>query len=463
MGIFSAKNLSRGVTLQGELPCGKTILSRTFKIAGPSVVESVFGCLIGMVDTMMVGSLGSAAIAAIGLTGQPSMLVRAVFIAMNIAVSAIVAHRKGQDDANGARRVLSQALTLAIVLGLILSGLAVVFADPILRFAGSQADTHSQAVLYFRMVMSAFIFSNITLTINAAQRGAGNTKITMTTNLTANIVNVVLNYLLIGGNFGFPKLGIAGAALATMIGTFVGCCMSIASILKPDGFLYMPGSFKLKFERDTMKTILNIGSSSLVEQAFLRVGFMASALVVANLGTRNFAAHQICMNLISLSFTFGDGLNAASVSLTGQSLGMKRRDLARIYMRTIQRIGFIAAVVLCVVFTFVGRYIFMLFTKETPVIDTCMSILPLITTIVFFQIPQVIYGGALRGAGDTKYVAVASIIGIALVRPTVSWFLSYPIGLGLIGAWLGIYIDQIVRMSLLYLRIRGDKWMYHKV
>ncbi len=463
MGLFSVKSLSHGVALQGDLPEGKAILKRTFKIAGPSVLESVFGCLIGMIDTMMVGSLGSSAIAAIGLTGQPSMLVRAVFIAMNIAVSAIVAHRKGQQDENGARRVLSQALTLAISLGLLLSGLAVAFADPVLKFAGSQADTHNQAVTYFRMVMSAFIFSNVTLTINAAQRGAGNTKITMTTNITANLVNVVLNYLLIGGNFGFPKLGIAGAALATMIGTFVGCCMSIASILKPDGFLYMPGSFKLKFERDTMKTILNIGSSSLVEQAFLRVGFMASALVVANLGTTNFAAHQICMNLISLSFTFGDGLNAASVSLTGQSLGMKRRDLARIYMRTIQRIGIVAAIVLCIVFTLVGRYIFMLFTKETPVIATCMTILPLITTIVFFQIPQVIFGGALRGAGDTKYVAVASIIGIALVRPTVSWVLSYPLQLGLVGAWLGIYIDQIVRMILLYFRIRGDKWMYHKV
>ena len=463
MGLFSIKALARGVEPQGELPASSAVVKRTLKIAGPSVLESVFGCLIGMVDTMMVGTLGSSAIAAIGLTGQPTMLVRAVFMAMNIAVSAIVAHRKGQQDNQGARKVLSQALTLAIVLGIFLSVLVIIFAEPILKFAGSQPDTHANSVLYFRMIMSAFIFSNITLTINAAQRGAGNTQITMTTNITSNVVNVVLNYLLIGGNLGFPRLGITGAALASMIGMFVGCCMSVSSILKKDGFLYMRGSFKLKFDRETMGTILNIGSSSLIEQAFMRIGFMTSTLVVANLGTTNFAAHQICMNLISLSFTVGDGLNAASVALTGQSLGMNRRDLTRIYMRTIQRIGFLAAAFMCVLFTFVGRYIYMLFTTEIPVLDVCMSVLPLSTTIVFFQIPQVIYGGALRGAGDTKYVAMVSAISLVCVRPVIGWVLCYPLKMGLLGAWLGIYVDQMVRMSLMWLRIRGDKWMYHKV
>ena len=115
--------------------------------------------------------------------------------------------------------------------------MVVTFADPILRFCGTGDDTHADAVTYFSIIMSGIIFNCIQMGINAAQRGSGNTKITMRTNLTSNIINVIGNYILIGGHFGFPALGVRGAALATVFGSLVACIMSIVSICRKDTFI----------------------------------------------------------------------------------------------------------------------------------------------------------------------------------------------------------------------------------
>ena len=190
----------------GEIPPGKEMLLRALRIAWPSILESFLVALVGLIDTVMVSSLGSYAIAAVGLTTQPKFICLAIFISLNVAVSAIVARRKGEDDRESANSVLMQALIITVALTVVISILAIVFAEPILRLAGTADDTHEPAVAYFRIITGGMIFNVISLVINAAQRGAGNTKIAMRTNMVSNGVNIVFNYLLIGGNFGFPKL-----------------------------------------------------------------------------------------------------------------------------------------------------------------------------------------------------------------------------------------------------------------
>ena len=463
MGLFDAKSLSRGIELEGEIPQGKEIFKKTIKIAWPAVTESVLVFLVGMIDMMMVGTLGKEAIAAVGLTTQPKFIALALFMSLNIAISAIVAHRRGQKDKDGAQRVLVQALVIVVCLAVIISTLCLVFADSILQLAGTQSDTHGLATSYFKIIITGLIFQVIMLVINAAQRGAGNTKISMRTNIVANLVNVVLNYLLIGGNLGFPKLGIAGAAIATVIGIIVGCGMSIFSVLKKNSFLTLRGVRKIKFDKETISSIVSLGSSTLTEQVFMRIGFLLYSLIIANLGTDSFAAHQIAINVLSLSFAFGDGLGSASVALVGQSLGAKRKDLARIYTRATIRIGVLLTIGISAFYFTLGRFMYSLYTNDALVLELCMQLLPISVATVFFQVPQVIYGGCLRGAGDAKYMALISMINLAIVRPAMSWALCYPVGLGVIGAWIGLFIDQIMRMAFATVRMRGDKWMSHKV
>lgn len=148
-------------------------------------------------------------------------------------------------------------------------------------WSGSQPDTHNSAVLYFRIIMGCMLFNIISLVINAAQRGAGDTRISMRTSLTANVVNMVGNYLLIQGNLGFPKLGIAGAAIATVIGTIVVCSMSIASLFRKEGFLSIPFFIKSKcgITLQSVKVVGKLAGSAFIEQLLLRVGFTAVAVM----------------------------------------------------------------------------------------------------------------------------------------------------------------------------------------
>ena len=207
------------------------------KVAWPSALESFFIALAGMVDTYMVSGLDKAAVAAVGLTTQPKFIGLSLVMALKISISALVARRFGQKDQDKANAILSMGLIFTIVSSILISVLSVVYADPIMRLVGSQEDTHAYAVTYFRIIMGGMIFNAIQITINAALRGTGNTKIAMRTNVTANIVNIFGNYVLIEGRLGFPALGISGAAIATVFGTVVACGMSIASVCKKDGYI----------------------------------------------------------------------------------------------------------------------------------------------------------------------------------------------------------------------------------
>lgn len=463
MHLFNPVRMLRGMEPAGEIPGNRELLQETLRVAWPSILESFLISLIGLIDTMMVSTLGPEAIAAIGLTTQPKFIGLAFFLSLNTAISALVARRHGEDDRQAANKILIQALVITVGLTLIISTLCVTLADPIILMAGSEPETHEMASSYFKLIMGCMGFNTVSMVINAAQRGAGNTKISMRTNIVSNLVNVLFNYLLIGGNLGFPKLGVQGAAIATILGTCVAMGMSIASVFQPRNFVCLIGHLKIKFDKVTLSAIANIGSSTLVEQIFLRIGFLIYAIIVAKLGTTVFAAHQIGMNILSISFSFGDGLSIAAIALVGHSLGAKRKDLARIYGGVCQRIGLCFSALLAVIYLTLGQNIFRLFGDDPVVMSYSNMLMSMIVIIVLFQITQVVYSGCLRGAGDTRYTALVSLVSVAIIRPGSGFLFTYPLGLGLTGAWIGLAFDQVCRFLMTWVRFRKGKWTDLKI
>ena len=456
--ILRTRSLLRGEEPSGPLPTDGELLRETLRIAWPSMLESFLVALVGFIDTVMVSGLGTAAIAAVGLTTQPKFICLAVFLSLNVAVSALVARRRGQDDPEKANRVLVQSILITLGLTAVISVAAFALADPILRLAGSAPDTHEDAVAYFRIITAGMVFNTLTMVINAAQRGAGNTRIAMKTNIVANLVNICFNYLLIGGNLGFPELGVRGAAIATVLGTVCACALSIASVLRKDSFINLRSVKGWLPERQSVKSIGNVWSSSLVEQVCLRIGFLLFSMTVARLGTTELAAHQIGSNMMSMSFSFGDGLSVAAITLIGQSLGRQRPDMAKIYGSVCQRLGLCCACVMGFIYFFFGKEIFLLYSNDPVILDYGAMIMRILSVVLFMQIEQVVQFGCLRGAGDTKFTALVSFISVTFIRPGASWLLCYPIGLGLMGAWLGTALDQLVRFLLTFFRFRKGNW-----
>ena len=436
------------------------LLKETIRMAWPAVLESFFVSLAGMIDTMMVSSMGTYAVASVGLTTQPKFIMLAVFFSCNVAVSALVARRRGQDNRQNANEILLTAMWFTVIACIILTVVSVAFAHQIINLAGSNADTHDAGVLYFRVIQAGMIFNVISLVINAAQRGSGNTKIAMRTNITSSIVNIIFNYLLIGGHFGFPKWGIFGAAFATVLGTVAASAMSIHSLFDKNSYVSLPYIFKEKIRPhfDSLASITRLGSNMFVENLAMRVGFLTTAILAAKLGTEAFAAHQVGMNFLSLGFSFGDGMQVAAVALIGRSLGENNPEKAKTYGSLCQRTGLAISFFLALILFFFGRSLFSLFFTEPEVLDMGVLICNYIIVIVLFQISQIIFGGCLRGAGDMKYCLFASLISVTLIRTIVTWVLTSIFHLGLNGIWIGVLSDQVSRFIFLSLRFRQGEW-----
>ena len=447
----------------GDLPDARTIFKKTVNIAWPAVLESFLISIVAMVDNIMVSSLGTYAIAAVGLTTQPKFVFFALIISMNVALSALVARRRGENDRQGANRVLKQAIVIAVIIIAVISVVSTAFARPLLLFCGAQADTIDPAVEYYRIIMAFSFFQLFSMVLNAAQRGVGRTKIAMRTNIVSNVVNVLFNWLLINGNLGFPALGIKGAAIATVLGSAAACAISVASICNRDGYLNISLMKGKTFDKTTIKSLAKLTGGTLSEQLCFRFGFLMFAMIVANLGTTAYATHQIAMNCMHMSFAFGDGFSVAAVSLVGMNLGAKRSDLAKIYGIACKRLGRIFAIALGTFFVFFGRQIYYLFTDDMEIINLGTIIIGILIIILFFQIDQVITSGCLKGAGDTKYVAKVAFISVAIIRPLSSFLFCYPIGWGLIGAWIGTLCDQLCRNVLNATRFKSGKWSRIKI
>jgi putative MATE family efflux protein len=429
------------------------------------MVEQFLVSLVSLVDTMMVGVLGAYAISAIGLCGQPKFITLVPFFSLNVGLSAVISRRKGEGDRAGANRAMLFGLKLAVFLGLVLGLLGVRFSRQILLFAGAAPDTIDAAQSYFDIIVGGMVFNVLSLVINAAQRGVGNTRIAMRTNLTSNLVNLVLNYCLIGGHLGFPALGVKGDAIATVSGTVVACAMSFASILKPDRYLFLGyGSRESRrVDKKTTSALWRVSSASLVEQLFLRIGFMTYAILMARLGTIAFAAHQIGMNILSLSFAVGNGISIAVVALVGQSLGEGRPDMARLYGHLCQKLGLLFSVTMALVYTIFGKAIYAAFSSDSRILGYGERIMALLSLIVVLQVSQVIFSGCLRGSGDTRSVAMVALVSVAFIRPFCGWLFTYPLALGLMGGWMGLLLDQFMRFLLTFFRFRGGKWLTIKL
>ncbi|MCI7239173.1 MAG: MATE family efflux transporter [Anaerococcus sp.] len=443
----------------------KTYFKKALAVAWPALLEFFFTSLADIIDTFMVSGLGPSAVAAVGLTTQPKFIALSVFFAINAAVSALVARRQGEEDRKAANLTLITAIYITLAFVVIADLILMPLSSSILRFAGSSPDTHDLANSYYLIIMGGIVFNALSTLINAGHRGCGNTRIAFISNLVSSLVNITFNYLLIYGNFGFPKLGIRGAAIATVLGTFIATLMCLLSLTRKDSYLNFRWIKKANFafSKKVARSIGGLGFNILVENVSMRIGFFITAVTAAKLGTDSFAAHNVGMNLLSMTFSFGNGMQVASISLTGNALGAGKKKLAMVYGKVCQRIGLIISIITSIILLAFGDKIFYLFFAESHIVEKGELIVRFLTVIVLLQISQVIYGGCLRAAGDVKYPLFVALISVTFIRSAVTLLSVNILGLGLAGIWLGILSDQASRFILLRHRFNKGDWLNYEI
>lgn len=435
------------------------IRSKVIQLAGPSLIEMFLVTFVTMADMIMVGRLGTWAITSVGLTNQPLFFALAIFFAINVGTTALVARSFGSGDFVTAKEAAKQSLMATLVLGIVVSTIGYFLAPHILMFMGAERDVILRGTIYFQIIIIGLVFTSLSMSAAAILRGIGDTKKPMYINAFANIINVVFNYLLIYGKFGFPELGLMGAGIATTFSRMISTALFGIILYSPNRIqipLYIKDTYRFDFH--ILSRIYKISKSSALEQFCLRGGQVVFSKIIAGLGTDTFAAHQIAMNIVALSFMPGQAFAMAAATLVGQNLGAKNYEGAEKCGMEAKNLGLIVAGVMAAVFFVFGPFLSSLYTDKPEVIVLSTLCLRIYAFAQPAQSTQFILAGGLRGAGDTKWPLISTATGIWIGRVLLSYLFMHTLGMGLAGAWLGLSLDQIGRSYFITYRYKLGSW-----
>ncbi len=428
------------------------------KLALPALVEFGLMMLVQMIDMIQVGVLGPWAIAATGLAAQPTMLIFSVFSALVVGTTALVARAAGAGDRDYACRVTRQSFVIVLIMGAVITAVGIPASGSIIRLMGADVDTIAPGTIYMQIIMAGTIFTVGNMVLAASLRGAGDMVTPMISNMVANIVNLFGNWVLINGKLGFPRWEVAGAAVATSLSRMIAFLITLHAVYRRDKFIHISVHDSYRIEPNIIRDVLDIGIPAAVEQLIMRGGALLFARLIAGFGTIMFAAHQIAINIEGLGLVPVMAFQMATTTLVGQGLGAKKPELSEeaTHQSTIISVCLMSLVGL--IFFLFGKYAIEIFTRDAQVMSLGASALKILALSQPFTAVYFILAGALRGAGDTKYTMYISTIGVWGIRLVLGYLLADVLGMALIGAWIAVAADMLVRMLLAIKRFSGGQW-----
>jgi len=457
-----SRSTSEVISIEELAENPKLISKRVWQLAWPAMVELLLSTLFSMVDMIMVGRISYQALTAVGLTNHPTMLALAVFQALNVGSTALVARFIGSGDIKNAKATVRQSLVLVTILGVVVSIGGYLLSPAIVTFMRAEPDVYPMSVSYLQIVSLGWLFTTISLNIGAILRGSGDTMTPMRYNLFSNLLNVFGNYVLIFGKFGFPAMGVAGAALSTTLCRGVAAFLALRAIFNKNKIIGVSLKDDYRIDKNLLERLISIGLPSAMEQFLLRLGQVFFSRAVAGLGTAVYAAHQTAVNISSLTFTPGQAFGMAATTMVGQSLGAKHPDVAEKAGLAARRMGLIIALAIAIVLFFFGYDVALLYTDEPEVARAAANALKILAIMQPMQSTQFILAGALRGAGDTRWPLYSTAIGIWGIR-VVLVHVFIAMGMGLMGAWVAQLCDQAFRAVFIYSRYKSGAWKHTRV
>lgn len=433
----------------------RNLTFRVFWLALPAIGEMVLHMVIWIVDTAMVGRLGAPALSAVGLGGQIYFTSTFVLGSLGMAVTAMVARRTGEGRKDDVPSIAGQAMAMAMVMGLALTGLLLWLAPPLFRLADLGAEAAAMGTGYLRTLAPGGLAIMTVYVGNGALRGTGDTKTPLVMAAASNLINIVLDYGLIFGHFGLPALGVRGAALASLTAQTCGFLMMVVAARRMLGVRLR---HLAQFSLANIKSLIRLSAPAAAEVALMDGARMVNSFVIAGLGATAFAAHQITVATESLSFMPGYGFSLAAAIMVGQALGARDVALAR---KSAWRATSLAAGIMCLAglaFLLIPRHLLWVFTADFAVITTAVLCLQVAALAQPFMAVTETLSGGLRGAGDTRGTMQVTAGVVWLVRVPLTLLVVRGLGLGLAWVWLVILLEWAIRAVLIGRRFQQGRW-----
>ncbi len=438
-------------------PDSRTLRRQVLRLAMPSVGEKLLMLSVGMVNTVLVGHLGASALTAVGLASTIIFVAMTFFAAIATGTMTLIAQAVGARDQLMTIKVLEQAVTLSLILGVLASLFLLPLARQSLILMGAEAESVEMGTVYILYVGSCLPLFSLLMVGNAALRGAGDTRTPMVLMGVMNLINVALSFVLIRGLGIIPALGVAGAGIAAASSQVLGA-IAIMVLLRRGRPPLILRRFLNRPDKNVLRLLLKISLPVAGESLLMRLAFLVYMRAIASLGSIAFAAYVIAQRIESLNTMPAFGFATAATTLSGQFLGAGDPKRARqSVLKTVEIALGLSLIWAAISFSF-PRALLGLFTDDAQVLAQAV----ILVRIVAFGMPLMstafCLAGGLRGAGDTRSVMRVTGIGAWLVRVPTTLLSVTLLHLGLPGVQASMILDWGTRMLLFSWRFRPAGW-----
>ena len=433
-----------------------------FMLIVPLIAEQFLAITIGMVDTMMVASVGEAAVGAVSIVDSISHLMVQLFASFATGGAVVASQYLGRKDQVSANESAKQLFILSLSVATLLLILCMPIRKNIISFIfGSiEADVLQNSTVYFSYILLSLPFLASYNACAALFRSMGNSKVSLIVSTLMNITNIVGNAYFI-----FTlKMGVAGAGLATLLSRMLAATIMIILISNKNNIIFIHKIWKFEWHWHKVKKILQIGIPTGIEGSIFHIGRLMVQNFIASFGTVALAANAISNSVASLANIPGRGINMASITIIGQSLGAKRPEMATFYGKRLLFMAYVSIALITIPLFILAPsvvQIFNLSAEATILASNIIRTAMVASTLIWpfsFTIPNF-----LRAAGDVKYTMVVSMFSMWVFRVGSSYVLSFYLGFGVYGVWFGMYIDWLCRGIFYIIRFSRGKWKTKKV
>ena len=442
--------------INGNITKG-ALSSSLWKLALPMMIGAVLQDLFTLVDLFFVGRLGHTAVAALSISGVILSVIMMVAIGISVGTTALIAHFAGKKDYDSADNVLFQTVVLSIVCSAAMALIGLFGTIPLLRIFGATTEIIPAASAYLRISFIWSIFMFLFIGFNQALRGSGDAIVPFKVLVLTNIINIVFDPLLIFGFGLFPRMEVAGSAVATIISRAIGVVIILGHFLFGHSSLHFHrGIFKVNFP--IMGRMIRIGFFASFEVLLRQFSLLLLLRLVTHFGIACLAAYGIAIRFRIIVMMLGIGMGSACAVLIGQNMGVGRPDRAtQAGWQTLQYYEFIVIPLMILFFVF-APHIIGFFTRNPEAIKMGSSFLRFIAVTLPFLAATLILGRGISGAGDTIAPAVMTGGAQLGLRIPVAYAMALVFGLGTNGIWLGINASDVCQGLAMMRYFRGGFW-----
>lgn len=423
----------------------------------PIFIEIFLHMLMGNADTLMLSQFSDNAVAAVGVSNQILSVIIVMFGFVAAGASILVAQNLGANNPLTAGKIAVTALSLNLLFSLSLSIFLFVFSTRLLHLMNLPIELMSEATGYMNIVGGFIFIQALIMTVAAILRSYGYTKDTMFVTVGMNIVNIIGNYFVIFGPFGFPVLGVEGVAYSTMTSRFLGFTVLLFILVKRNKGL-LPFQSLYKYNKQHVKDLLNIGIPSAGEQLSYNGSQMVITYFIAQLGTVAITTKVYVQNIMMFILLFSIAIGQGSQIIIGHMIGAG--DTHSAYKRGMKslQISFIISFFAAVTIYFSSEFLLGIFSNDATIISEGKFLLLITIILEPGRAFNLVLINSLRGTRDVKFPVIVGIVSMWGVSVTFAWFFGIFLGLGLVGVWIGFICDEWLRGLIMLKRWRSKVW-----